>query len=132
VAEPIGDFWPANIGETNIVTPLTLLKQEASYLGPKTKQLVSADVTTNSLGDGRLNHVFTLIVPGLNNYKYGLFQVTHAITLYPVQVSWINQSATLATQEQLIDKLREIISSDSTKKIVEALLAQVSGPASGQ
>lgn len=132
MTETIGDFWPANIGETNLVTPVTLLKQEAAYLGPKTKQLVTAEVVTNTLGDGRFHHVFSLVVPGLNNYKYGLFQVTHSITLYPVLVSWFNQNSSLINQEQLINKLKELIGSETTKNIVEALLAQVSGSPSSE
>ena len=131
MAETIADFWPENIGKTNLVTPVTLLKEEASYLGPKTKQLVTAEVTTSTQPDGRFLHNFMLVVPGLSNYKYSLFQVAHPITLYPAQVYWQNVGIGVATQENLVQKLQEIIASDSTKKIVEALLAQVSGPDAG-
>jgi hypothetical protein len=128
VTETIPDFWPANIGETNLITPLTLLKEEASYLGPKTKQLVKADVSTNTLADGQFHHNFVLVVPGLDNYRFGLFQVMHPITLYPLLVSWINSNVSIGTQELFVQKLKEIIGADSTKRIIEALLAQVSGP----
>lgn len=124
----IPDFWPANIGETQISTPLSLMKAEASYLGPKTRQLVKAEIVTASVPDGRLVQSFVLVVPGLNNYKYQLFNVVHTITpLYPVYVNVEGASSTAQDQSALIAKIKEIVGSGRTKAIVEALLAQVSG-----
>jgi len=68
VAEPVADFWPNDIGKTSIVTPVAILKQEASYLGPKTNQLVKAEVRTTAQGDGSFIHTFNIVAPGLNNY----------------------------------------------------------------
>ena len=124
--DQIQDFWPENIGQTNIVTPVSLLKQEASYLGPKTKQLVKAEVSTSNSGNNFV-HSFNLVVPGLSNYKYQLFQVQHPITLYPATIIWY-QGYSVPDQGAFIAKLQEILASADTKRIVEALLAQVTGP----
>src|SRR5258706_8041645 len=95
----IPDFWPQNIGETTLITPASLLKEEASYLGPKTKQLVKAEVRSSTASHGRFVHNFTLVVPALNNYQYQLFQVLHPITLYPVQLAWQGVIYNVANQE---------------------------------
>lgn len=128
MAENIPDFWPEDIGATTVVTPLSLMKEAASYLGPKTKQLVKAEVRTNATGDS-FQQSFLLVAPGLNNYQYLLFYLQHPITLYPATLVWQSGPALIMSQEQLVEKLKEIIGSEQTKKIVQALLAQVSGPA---
>jgi hypothetical protein len=125
--EPIPDFWPNDIGQTDMVTPLSILKEEASYLGPKTNQLVKAEVLTTPQPDGRFVHSFIITVPGLSNYRYQLFNLIHPITLYPAQLVWRGVGTNIATQDDLTAKLREMIGAPETKQIVAALLAQVSG-----
>ena len=58
--ESMPDFWPNDIGQSNIRTPGSILKEVASYLGPKTKQVVKADVITSANPDGRLFQMFVL------------------------------------------------------------------------
>lgn len=125
---PVPDFWPDDFGEASIRTPVSILKEEASFLGPKTRQLIKAEIMQSSTTDGRFIANFTLTVPGLNNYRYQLFQVMFPITLYPLQVIWQNRGMTMANQDQFIAQLREIITSPDTIKLVQALLAQVTGP----
>ena len=132
MAEPIADFWPKDIGQTSIVTPLVLLKQEASDLGPKTNQLVKAEVRTTAQGDGNFHHDFLIVAPGLSNYQFQLFYVLHPITLYPLSLVWRQRGWSISSEEELVAKLKEIINDSDTKKIVTALLAQVGGlPAAG-
>lgn len=33
------DLWPSNIADSNLTTPVTILKEQAALLGEKTKQL---------------------------------------------------------------------------------------------
>ena len=35
------DLWPDNIAESNMVTPVAILREQAALLGDKTKQLVT-------------------------------------------------------------------------------------------
>lgn len=124
--DPVPDFWPANIGETTLITPASLLKEEASYLGPKTKQLVKAEVRSSATGDNFLHH-FAIVAPGLNNYTFLLFWVSHTITLYPLTLGWQGANFGLPNQAALIAKMKEILESGQTRQVIEALLAQVSG-----
>jgi hypothetical protein len=131
VPDPVQDFWPPNIGETTLVTPASILKEEASYLGPKTKQLVKAEVRSSTSGDNFIHH-FTIVAPGLNNYSYLLFYVQHPITLYPATLVWQGVGHVITNQAQLTAKLKDILESAQTRQVVEALLAQVSGANVGQ
>lgn len=44
------DLWPADIGEPNIRTPVSILREQASLLGEKTNNIVEgqvAEITTD-------------------------------------------------------------------------------------
>jgi hypothetical protein len=131
VPEPVPDFWPANIGETTLITPASILKEEASYLGPKTKQLVKAEVRSSTSGDNFVQQ-FVIVAPGLNNYVFILFHVIHPITLYPATLVWQNGGHVIPNQAALTAKLKEILESGQTRQVIEALLAQVSGASVSQ
>ena len=66
------DLWPANIADTNLTTPITILKQQAALLGQKTQQLATGEVTTQTLGD-RFVHSFRIwLLPsatGSNSFR---------------------------------------------------------------
>jgi hypothetical protein len=38
------DLWPKTKFETDVVTPVSILRRQAALLGEKTQQLVTADV----------------------------------------------------------------------------------------
>ncbi len=120
--DPVPDFWPASIGETTLITPASILKEEASYLGPKTKQLVKAEVRSSTSGDNFVQQ-FMIVAPGLNNYSFLLFYVLHPITLYPATLQWQNTNYVIPNQAGLTAKLKEILESGQTRQVVEALLA---------
>jgi hypothetical protein len=120
----IPDFWPEDIGTSTVVTPVSVLKQEAAYLGPKTKQLLKAEVRTTNNGQNFIQSFF-IIAPGLSNYQFQLFQLVHSITLYPAQLTWQSAVVIIADEKQLTEKLKEVLSSPQTRQIVHALIAQI-------
>jgi hypothetical protein len=80
------DYWPDGIGATAQITPITVLKEQASNLGRKTANLVEATVRTSFEGD-TLKHSLYLKVPTLKDYLYKLLSVTHAPNkIYPASV----------------------------------------------
>jgi hypothetical protein len=118
------DLWGDLQVLDDVQAPVTILRQQAALLGPKTRNLIEARVVTSSYGD-TLVHNFCLVAPSLDSYKYELFSVTHAIPeLYPVQVS---RNVELGTEQELLEWLRKQLSSPETKKIIGILLAQVKG-----
>lgn len=125
--EPQDDYWPSDIAETTIVTPAAIMRAQASILGQKTNQQLTANV--QSLGGGSFagfNWSFQLSGSALGSYRYELFRVTHPLTLYPATFVWEDHpDKTVQGEEEFKTFLKEILGSAQTKKIIQSLLAQV-------
>ncbi len=83
------DLWPESIGESSLVSPVSILKEQARLLGQKTKQRVTGEVAT-LINGAFFVHVFNISAPTLS-YKYELFRVTHKISFYPLVVRHLNE-----------------------------------------
>jgi len=121
------DLWPKAKFETDIVTPLSILRRQAALLGEKTQQLVTADVSTSVSGTW-VTHNFKLVVPALDNYRYELFYVTHRVDqLYPLDGYFERSTPKISDQSAFVQWLKEVLSSESTLKKIDALVAQAKG-----
>jgi|HubBroStandDraft_5_1064220.scaffolds.fasta_scaffold266061_2 hypothetical protein len=122
------DLW-GEIPVDDVRTPVTILREQAALLGPKTKNIIEARVSTLAR-DGHFYHSFDLIVPALDNYIYELFRVDHDVTLYPIYTpndeksTFRGSKISLKTEEEFTDWLRHRLSSHETRKIISSLLAQ--------
>ena len=119
----VPDFW-GEIAQTEVRTPVAILREQAAALGPKTKHLVEAQVVTRP-HQSEISHSFDLVVPALEDYTYQLFRIRHdAVSLYPV---WVNDfpELSLKNEDAFVAWLRVRLSSPDTKRIIGNLLAQV-------
>ena len=116
------DFW-GEIVPAQERTPLAILREQASLLGTKTKNLVEATVDTSVDARGRFVHRFTLVVPSLSSYKYELFRIEHGVAIYPIHTSE-PPALGLETEQEFTDWLHRKLSSAETKRIIANLLAQ--------
>lgn len=119
------DLWPTDIAVATLITPKAILQQQASLLGQKTGNLVEAEVVTSS-GNNMITHSVFLVAPALGQYRYLLLRVIHPIDFYPLTISFepMNHSTTATSQEVFIEELGKILSSEKTKAIIQALVAQ--------
>jgi hypothetical protein len=117
------DFWPANLEDATLRTPVTVLREQAALLGPKTQQLVVAEVASTS-SSANFMHTFYLAVPTLDNYRYELFRIQHGILLYPVVGIYRSIQTQLSSEEHLKDWLKKVLTSNETVRLIQALLAQ--------
>lgn len=113
------DYW-GDLQPLHVRTPAAILREQAALLGPKTQNLIVAEVDTHVSGSD-IVHTFTLRVPALQNYRYGLFAIAHGAESYPVRAGVIR----LDSQSELENWLQRQLSSPRTKQIVGNLLAQV-------
>jgi hypothetical protein len=121
------DFWPVDIGVVNFLTPSAILREQASLLGRKTKNLIEAEVVTGPHTDGSIMHQFYLVVPAMD-YSYRLFSVNHGVELYPLDIyfgSGPGPFARAASEEEFIGQLKNLLSSEKTKKVIQSLLGQI-------
>jgi hypothetical protein len=114
------DFW-GDLQPTEVRTPLSILREQASMLGPKTNFLLEARVETEIEGAWFI-HRFNLVVPGLDNYTYQLFEIVHDVNLYPVRDR--GKSQELQDEVVFTEWLRQRLASPQTRKILSNLVAQ--------
>lgn len=143
----VEDLWPKELEAAKIRTPASILKEQASLLGQKTKNLVEGLVTGSEQG-GELSYSFFLVAPALNNYRYLLFTMSHDIRMYPLSISveeeilaeinpelfkrwgdtvtiFITSHAEKAENEaEFLELLKKIFSATKTKQLIAAMLSQ--------
>jgi hypothetical protein len=119
------DLWPA-LPHVKLRTPVSILREQAALLGHKTKNLLEAEVSTNTW-HGELRHSFKIVAPALD-YSFELFSVTHGLDLYPILGQRANEAVATRLEDEaaFIVWVREQLSSERTLRLIQALLAQVS------
>jgi len=144
----VEDLWPQELESTKIRPPVSILKEQASLLGQKTKNLVEGLVTRTGAEED-LSYSFYLNAPALNNYRYLLFTMHHDIRMYPLYIhveeeilkevnpdlynTWKGLMATLKAsthnekadnEAQFLELLKKIFSSTKTKQLIAAMISQ--------
>jgi hypothetical protein len=114
------DLW-GDIAPSAVRTPASILREQASLLGAKTKNTIEGQVETWTSGS-KFYHSFNLVVPALDNYSYELFKISHEVNLYPVHVGFPLIEA--KNEEAFVNWLAQKLSSAETKSIIGNLLAQ--------
>jgi hypothetical protein len=134
------DLWPDFAPAEGEVPPITILKEQASLLGLKLKNLVEADVETGTTDYQRfLRHTLVLIAPVLNFYRYKLLEVEHSATeLYPATIKASSDDPAnpisnikADNQDEFKAALKDVFASAQTKRVIENLLAQSLGAKAG-
>jgi hypothetical protein len=121
-----GNLWPDDIADTAFVTPVSILKEQAAALGEKTGQLVVGEVLSSSSGD-TFYHRFVISAPALGNYNFELFSLQHGISFYPMQAGWRGTGYSFSSEQQFIDWLKMVFRDQSTKNVIQSILAQLRG-----
>jgi hypothetical protein len=122
----VENLWGDIPKKPSILTPLSVLKRQASLLGDLTGGSLSGEVTTMASADG-LMHVLVIVASSLNNYRVEVLSVRHGLLLYPTRITnrISGDRAEAPDQTALVSIIREILSSGPVRGVVEALLAQV-------
>jgi len=138
-------LWPNDVAVVQKKAPVTILKEQASLLGQRTKTLVTAEVKAVDSEHYDFAFAFYIVGPALGNYRYKLFTVSHDVELYPVtidlgDVEWASEvargiqarvqaeipgtSIQAGTEQEFLECLRRIFASQKTRKVIGAILAQ--------
>lgn len=141
------DLWPNDMETYDELadTPLGILKEQASLLGERTKNVVRAEVrvtTTNSNSFDRFGIIgstggnddsflyeFFIVAPFLENYKFRLFVVRQKVmALYPAIVILDNDALIDNTFPEAKGKPRLLINAKDQDQFEEILLKIFSAP----
>lgn len=143
----IPDLWPDDI-RVDVLTPLTILRTQASLLSSKTQGTLLAQVMTTTT-DEWVQYQLDLIAPLLERYRVSLLTARHQLgEAYPVMVTaraFVPKSQAqgegtpprarlltdsspdhrvAATQEEFIDLVREVLRSSTTRSRIQSLIAR--------
>lgn len=143
------DLWPDGIS-ANVegASPVAALRMQASLLGQKTQGLVKGAVRISFRDEsapGTFCYNFCIVCPPLDFYHYVLFKVRYPVEFYPLTVNADPELLTSLPDEidrcgacaiadgpaMLVTILRSILGSAKTKRIIEALILQVSDAPAG-
>ena len=129
---PSQDMW-GDFQVQPLRVPVQILREQAAALGPRTKNLVVAEVTTSTRGH-QFRHGLELVVPALDDYRYHLLYLKHNIHMYPLVLEYDDDgelSATdISSEDELNQALHRALSSEKTKRIINNLIGQASALAS--
>jgi len=110
---------------------MEFLKEIASQLGAKTEQIVLAEAEQRRRQGGEEFYIsLNLRVPSLEDYRYELFCLvqTEPATFFPLAIPQEDDeyrpSSDLQNQSEFEDYVRWKLSSNETKNIIRALIAQ--------
>lgn len=145
------DLWPEDLLNSNIKAPVSILEEQASFLGRRTKNLVEAEIKLPSQRWEFYNFqfYFYIIAPTLANYRYKLFSIAYDLSMYPVHIfledeeikkevkkelgekyvsaktegAFEEEYVSAKTEEEFIKILEIIFNSNRTKEIIRAIMA---------
>lgn len=146
----VDDLWPEELESAKIRPPVAILKEQASLLGQKTKNVVEGAVSEASTFEMEetMEYSFNLVAPALGEYRYRLFTMSHDICMYPLIITMereifqevnpekpgkvsvqdaslrIRNQVKVDTESNLLEVLKKIFAATKTRQIIAAILAQ--------
>ena len=133
MAVQIPNLWPVEQVQVDVLTPLAILRVQATNLNQMTQGILVGKVSTLS-SEETVQHHLDVLVPVLNNYRHRLLSVTHAKDrAYPVVVqaeycndvliSLVNGCQSF-TQDHFMNLLGRILESQAIVSVLQSLIAQ--------
>jgi len=123
------DLW-GDIEEVKLPrNPKVILKEQADAIGRKTKYVVRGKVIGSSelvKGSPSFRAALIIVTPRLDNYTYDLLLASYPLEMYPLKILSFPHKLSYEcnTEEEFIEKLREILSSEEVMKTIAALVSQ--------
>ena len=118
------DYWPNFHPADQVRTPLNELQEQAALLPEKTDGLVGA--TVNCWGeDDRVHAALLLTSSDEPQYRYELFTMSYPLDYYPLKILAGDATYEARNEQEYLRALREVLGSDRTRRIVEAIMAHM-------
>ena len=126
----IPDLWPAEVDQSDVLSPLVILRHQAGLLRQRTGNVLEADVVTESDPESNdVCHGLELIVPALRRLRVRLVNVVHdEAVAYPVTivsgVSLGQAGRRAGSQSEFIHRLGEVLGSEAVRGTIQTVFAQ--------
>ncbi|MSP00531.1 MAG: hypothetical protein EXR07_05690 [Acetobacteraceae bacterium] len=121
----VESFW-AIPDVTNVRTPLSILREQASAITTQTKGALVGLVETRADGDSFVYIRLELSVPALNDYRYRILTYQQPVELYPGRliVGGDLRGDSVTDESTFLSDVKKILSSEQITNVVRSLLAQ--------
>ncbi len=123
---PSEDLWGDLPAASSVRLPSTILAEQASLLGSKTRNVLEGRVSVIRSEDC-LTHDLDIVVPALDNYVYTIASVRHGIELYPLTMTDVANGGyeiACADEESFVERLRHVLTSEKVRRVIASLQAQ--------
>ena len=127
------NLWPDLPKALSIRPPAFILKEQAKFLGERTKNILVGEVRSvpATSSDNDLGFAFYIVAPALNNYRLMLFQIEYKMSeMYPLLVMpFFNNLPIYEIENEFAFRklLAGIFRNEKTVKAIQSLLAQSVG-----
>ena len=117
------DLWGTQFSARDLITPRSILMQQAEVLNTHTSGVLFASVESGEL-DGSMGHVLKIQAPRLPNSLTSIVTVSHEAQLFPATVrsSALSEVVVCHSLETYTATIREVLSSAATRNCVSALI----------
>jgi hypothetical protein len=140
MAPTIPDLWPPEFGAPSVLAPASILRQQGILLGKHTKNVVLGKVYSRGIENNQFEHSFILHAP-LLGFEKTILSVSHGLELYPARLALdplltrnhpaSGEVIVVATGEEFLQKLGDVLKSEPVKEVIGSLLAQSEGQPKG-
>lgn len=114
--------------DTEMRTPLVVLREQATVLGEITRQLLIGSVTSTTDPFNQFVHTLRIVAPALDGYEVSILRVSHPVDLYPLRVDNFmvqpERRFTCDDENEFRRALESILKSDGVHRLIAALIAQ--------
>ena len=132
------DVWPKTFVKDSRNSPGAIFSEHASDLAAITNDIVTAEVVSKRVNEGRFYYKFYLVAPALDNYQFSLFDFSYGFDYYPVrfanldrdlqmELGLVNKPIAAEDKKELLILLIEISHSKRVVQIINTLLAESEG-----
>ena len=113
--------------------PVTILKEQATFLGQRTKNIVIVKVFRLETGTSTFKYAFNVVGPAIGNYTYRLFTMSHGAEFYPLTLALHSglleapsthcPTVTAGGHDTFLASLRRVFADSQTIRVIRAILA---------
>lgn len=125
-------LWPESV-KTDTLTPVVILRSQASELERITKGVLRGEVTSLPTGDGFWIHQLDVIAPALDFYRHRILEVKHPEKfVYPARIiapgsdigPFTGGVVNAESQEEFENLIRKVLQSSSLVSVIQSLIAR--------
>lgn len=112
----------------NVRTPLSILREQATFLGQLTERLLEGEVVVNAHTAEQLEAHLNIVAPTLDGYSVTILLIRYGLDMYPVHLQHaLEESVRISAkdEEALVNSLKRIFTSASVQKVIKTLLMQI-------